>query len=239
MKKIIMAVLILSLLGCGVVGVLLLNNKMDTLNYATWDMLPDDTKGFFSEFYNGDMIKGETFYKSYFMKYNPVHEVGHAVRSEYGIKTELYEEEQSVNDIAVAYWREIGEGEFIENLKGELEEALANMENPVPDGEDPEEYFNNNYNKLGKDPAKYGYFQFSFVLKSIEKEETLYEALRDKVTNELGEKSGELTFKSTDAQNADPKIVVQNFVEYLKLYNVESPEIKFNKKYRATIQSID
>lgn len=239
MKKIIVA----SILICiGVVGVLIytvLNNPMDTLNYATWDKVPQDTKEFFADIKEGSIGDGEKFYRTYFMKFNPVHEVGHAIREKYDIQSSMYEEEQSVNDIAVAYWREVGEEEFINDLEIELKEALSKMERPIPEGVDPGEYFNENYHTLGDDPNLYGYFQFTFVLNSIEKSETLHEALQKNIGNQIKDKKDVLEYDIVGVSAADPKDVVGNFVQYLKLYNVDVPDIKFNNKFRTTIQSID
>ncbi|WP_105615628.1 hypothetical protein [Vallitalea okinawensis] len=239
MKKLIIGILIVALAVGGFVGYKALNNPLDTLNYATWDKVPEDTRTFFASFFDGDMKKGEEFYKIYFMKFNPVHEVSHGVRGVYDIETDLYDEEQSVNDITVAYWREIGEEEFINELEAVLKEVLSKMENPVPEGRDTAEYFNAEYHNLGGDPSLYGYFQFSFVLNSIEKDQNLYEALKKNVSLDTKEKSGNIEVNHDDVAIIDPVDVVNNYVNYLGFYNVESPEMKFNNKFRATIQSID
>lgn len=38
---------------------------------------------------------------------------------------------------------------------------FAQLPNPVPNGQTPEEYFGKNYEEASKDPFVYGYMQFS------------------------------------------------------------------------------
>lgn len=239
MKKLIICVVICLGALVSYLAYSFINNPMDTLNYATWDKVPEETRTQFADFFSGDTEQGEEFYRMYFLKFNPVHEASHALREKYEVKTELYEEEQSVNDIAVAYWREVGEEEFINDLEKVVREVLSNMESPVPEGQDVGQYFNENYHNLGDDPNLYGYFQFTFVLNAIEKKESLYTALSKNIGNVATERNGDLSFDKIDVATAEPQTAIQNFSEYLKLYNIEVPEIKYNNKFRATIQSID
>ena len=45
---------------------------------------------------------------------------------------------------------------------------VSQLPNPVPPGEDPIKYFNENYSELGADPYKYGYYQFAQIVKIYE-----------------------------------------------------------------------
>ena len=235
MKKLILSCLALYALA-GLAGC---TNVPDTLVYASWDKLPEDTREFFGDFFEGDLEKGEYFYRSYFMKFNPVHEVSHSLRAVYGVDATLYDEEQSVNDITVAYWREIGEEEFIDSLEVILLECLRGMKNPVPEGENPRDFFNENYHNLGDDPGLYGYFQFTFVLNSIGKTESFHSALEQNLTSAARMKKSGMVFEPLPVESVDPPEVVENFRKYLELHNIHAPEIKFKNKFRTTIQSIN
>ena len=76
----------------------------------------------------------------------------------------LYDNENVANRFAVAFWRTQPGGEpFLAELERLATRAAANLPDPTPAGADPIAYFGANYQALGRDPIKYGYYQFRFM----------------------------------------------------------------------------
>lgn len=209
------------------------------LVYATWDKLDQGTKAFFATLCNEDLVEGEIFYKTYFMKFNVIHEVFHTIGNKNDPGIGYYREEQRVNDLAVAYWREIGESNFINELEVKLKKILALMRNPVLEGEDSEAYFNDNYDALGSRPDIYGYYQFSFVLKAIEKKDCFIDALMLNVDKNVRPKTKEMKIIYGDVNTINTENVVNDCLKYIKLYNVNIPSIKMKNEYHSGLQFIE
>lgn len=120
-------------------------------------------------------------FKIYFHWYNMIHELGHAI-IEYNCLTQPHpvDEEQLVNNFAIAYWRYYGEVEKLQTLSSIICESLTKFIVPTQNNKDHISYarelwgseelcsFNN-----------YGWFQFSCVEKSISSPITLDQALID------------------------------------------------------------
>lgn len=80
----------------------------------------------------------------------------------------LYENENVANRIAVAFWRTQPQGErFLAELEQLAAAAAANLPDPTPPGESPVTYFGANYQTLGRDPLKYGHYQFRFMVDAL------------------------------------------------------------------------
>ena len=137
----------------------------------------------------------EERFKIYFQWYNVIHELGHGLLYyNNGVDIDVADEEQLVNDFAVAYWKYYGEEEKISELEDIVNYAVkhvgTNYENGVnylelakqnSDGESfDDSFFNFN---------DYGWFQFSSVKKSLETNKSLDEVLKEMGFNnfELGE----------------------------------------------------
>ena len=72
------------------------------------------------------------------------------------------------NRIAVAFWRTQPQGEaFLAELERLASRATAALPDPTPQGENPVTYFGGNYQELGRDPLKYGYYQFRFMADAL------------------------------------------------------------------------
>ncbi len=68
------------------------------------------------------------------------------------------------NRIAAAYWR-LKDPAFMDRTEKKMATAIPTLPQPtIPAGETQEQYFNENYEKLGPTPA-YIWFQYSMVLK--------------------------------------------------------------------------
>ena len=68
------------------------------------------------------------------------------------------------NRLAVAFWRTQPGGErFLAELERLATRTAALLPDPTPAGQDPVAYFGANYQTLGRDPLKYGFYQFRFM----------------------------------------------------------------------------
>ena len=130
-----------------------------------WGTLPAEMRPVFRTFAGGGDVEGERFFHAFFNRFLIAHEAGHwfqdlAKRRE----PTLYENERMANRFAVAFWRTQPGGE---RLLAELERlatgATANLVDPTPEGQDAGTYFEANYQALGREPLKYGYYQFRFI----------------------------------------------------------------------------
>ena len=82
---------------------------------------------------------------------------------------DYYDSEIEANEVAVAYWREIGEGAKLDSFLAMVDFIQAKM--PVP-ADTSEEYFNTNYDEIVS-PEEYGYFQFMFYKMANENNSSL------------------------------------------------------------------
>ena len=108
----------------------------------------------------------------YFHWYNIIHELGHCLVD---IK-ELREtpdltsvrEEMLVNQFAVAYWKYIGREDKVKELEMLLNDILANIPSPVPNGREFTEYYESIWKpETLNSVILYGYFQLNSVLEAI------------------------------------------------------------------------
>ena len=116
-------------------------------------------------------------YELYFHWYNLIHELGHAIMAcNNPERPHPAEEEQLVNDFAVAYWRQYGESAKLRQLEELVTQTLTKVP-ALTDGE----YLEFTKVHWGEDVFKtfegYGWFQFSSVQKSLSRKRTLEEAL--------------------------------------------------------------
>lgn len=120
-------------------------------------------------------------FEIYFHWYNMIHELGHAV-IEYNCLNRPHpaDEEQLVNNFAIAYWWHYGEVEKFKALCSIVRESLNKFIVPTKN--------NRNYLAYAREQwgteelysfNNYGWFQFSCVENSISKQITLEQALID------------------------------------------------------------
>jgi len=116
-------------------------------------------------------------YEIYFHWYNVIHELGHAIMMfSQPQRPHPAQEEQLVNDFAVAYWRHYGETDKLRELAYIVECALSRL--PAPSTDRHLEYAEKNW---GTDMfmtfERYGWFQFSCVQCALNKHMSLGQAL--------------------------------------------------------------
>ena len=143
-----------------------------------WDTQPPEMRGIFRVFAGGTDADAEHFFRMFFNRFLIAHEAAHWFQARANRReATLYSNENEANRIAVGFWRTQPEGEaFLAELERLATRAAANLPDPTPQGEDPVAFFGANYQTLGRDPLKYGYYQFRFMA----------DALRDRKNLDFG-----------------------------------------------------
>lgn len=130
-----------------------------------WDTTPPGMRAAFRSFAVGGDAEAEHLFRAFFNRFLIAHEAGHWFQARANRRERtLYQNENAANRLAVAFWRTQPDGEaFLAELERLAARAAANLADPTPAGEDPVAYFGANYQALGSDPLKYGYYQFRFM----------------------------------------------------------------------------
>ena len=125
----------------------------------------------------------EEKFNLYFQWFNVLHELGHGILGyNSDIKLSNVEEEQVVNDFALAYWLYYGEEEKINELNDIVDYAVNNIKSDAEEGITHMEFAEKNWYKSSfKTFNNYGWFQYSCVKESLNKRKTL-----DVVLKEMG-----------------------------------------------------
>ena len=159
----------------------------------------------------------------YFHWYNLVHEMGHCLVEKYGLKLSPVEEEMYVNELAVGYYRYVGESDRLAELKSILKAVIDQMPSPVPEGESFTSFFESIW---GTDALMnvmtYGYFQLNSVLEAMKTGRKFAD-----VISELG-----VAISQADVKECKEEITSNNAekflsaaIENIKACGLEVPEI--------------
>jgi hypothetical protein len=130
-----------------------------------------------------DTILGEKYAKErfeiYFHWYNILHELGHSIMFfNTDVRPHMVNEEQIVNDFAVAYWLYYGEDEKINSLNEIISYALAHLKCPAPTGVTHIEYAHEKWGTQDFNTFNdYGWFQFNCVKDSLRERKNLASVL--------------------------------------------------------------
>lgn len=129
----------------------------------------------------------EERFKLYFQWYNVVHELGHGLlRYNSNLKLSRVQEEQLVNDFAVAYWLYYGEPEKIDKLVDITNYAASHIKSDAPEGTYYMDFAEKNFNKKWFNTFNnYGWFQFSSVKESLQKRKDLESVLKEMGINNV------------------------------------------------------
>ena len=102
------------------------------------------------------------------------HEMGHWLQRGLGVVRDRYASEREANNIGAAFFEAVEGGETrLLNLHSLLGAALERLVDPTPIDADERRFFNEHYAKLAVQPAAYAYYQFRFILDSIDARDTL------------------------------------------------------------------
>ena len=143
--------------------------KDNTIVVPWWGTQPPAMRAVFRQFAGGTDKEAEHFFSSFFNGFLVAHEASHWHQGKADRREPtLYANENQANRIAVAFWRtQPGGEEFLAELEQLALRAAASVPDPTPPGEDPVAYFGANYQTLGQEPLKYGYYQFRFMADAI------------------------------------------------------------------------
>ena len=144
-----------------------------TIVLAHWPTLDQASRGFFLEVAE-TAEDAAALFVGLFNEFLVAHEMAHWFHRAVGIELDRYSSERQANDIAAGFFlsSEAGEARLLA-LRPRLEEALARLSDPTPPGAREMDFFNAQYAALARNPYLYGYYQFSFILDSIDRRNEL------------------------------------------------------------------
>jgi hypothetical protein len=144
-----------------------------TIVLAHWPTLDQPSREFF-------LALAETaedaaaLFVSLFNEFLVAHEMAHWLYRTLGIELDRYSSEREANDIAVAFFMTSRDSETrLLALRPRLEAALTRLSDPTPPEADERDFFNDRYAVLARNPYLYGYYQFHFILDSIDRRDEL------------------------------------------------------------------
>lgn len=154
----------------------------------------------------------EERFEIYFQWYNVIHELGHGLLYyNDGVDLHVVDEEQLVNDFAVAYWKHYGEEDKVKELEDIVNYAVEHVGDNHKNNVD--------YIKLGKENSNknsfnnsffnfndYGWFQFSSVKNSFETNKDLETVLKEMGFEDFELTNKKLTYKEIN-KNTSTKII--------------------------------
>ena len=132
-------------------------------------------------------IDTEELFNLYFQWYNVIHKIGHILIESKGLLLSHADEEQLVNDFAIAYWREVDGQNNMEKIKCIVDDVLLRVSSPVPKGEEYLQYFRENWEKFNITIETYVYFQILCVESALRSNKNLNSILKDFGYSKLNE----------------------------------------------------
>ncbi len=139
----------------------------NTIHTARWEKLPPDVQDLVKRWatYAGHTT-GKQLFDDMFHRFFFVHELAHWLQIQGKNNTnDVYQRELGPNQLTVAYWRE-RDNRYLSALLARFRRISERLPNPVPPGQNAEEYFRSNYRGLGSNPDVYGWFQLRMVIEA-------------------------------------------------------------------------
>jgi hypothetical protein len=180
-----------------------------------------------------DRILGDEYAKDrfelYFHWYNILHELGHGLMHYNAeVRPHPVDEEQIVNDFALAYWLLYGEKEKIDSLKSIITYALKHIKCPDTANIGYLEYARIHWGK----PEffnfnDYGWFQFSCVDHSLSKAKSLKDILIEMGVKNIKEQTDrKFTYSISDSEM--PQKIVKDAVQVLRKWGTLLPDVNIS-----------
>ncbi|MBN1857736.1 hypothetical protein JW848_00860 [Candidatus Bipolaricaulota bacterium] len=137
---------------------------------AHWGTLEEPLRMFFvSLTASDDLEQTSRLFTSLFNGFLVAHEMAHWLQHRCDAEMDRYTSESMANDLAVVFFVELEGGEeALVALRETIAQAIEHLVDPTPSEEDAAVYFNAHYAELARDPYQYGYFQFRFIIESID-----------------------------------------------------------------------
>jgi hypothetical protein len=166
------------------------NNR--TVTEGRFNELPPPVQGVFNQWasFTSDQASGETLFRDSFYRFFFVHELGHWLQARVleargrgeekwpAADEDFYQDEIQSNRIAIAWWRE-HDVTYLDRLMADYRQIEAHMPNPVPAGQDKQQFFNANYTKLGSEPDVYGWYQLDLVITAYDRPKQSFQQVLD------------------------------------------------------------
>lgn len=144
-----------------------------------WKGIPSEMQNFFHMIAKDN--DGEKLFIDSFNAFFVAHEMAHWLQNRIGFfsSNSFYVNEQHANRLSVEFLSSHENGRaLLKRMRNQCDTVLSVLTDPTPADQTPEKYFSENYQMLGQDPSKYGYYQFYFVKKAIDEEsQHTYESL--------------------------------------------------------------
>lgn len=136
--------------------------ESNSINLPLWAQVNPALQSFFYSLTGGDKRAGKKIFGLFFNGFYIARELGLAVQFNKEKKSNnRYQQALFASTLAILFWRESGNNKQLENCYNYVNSFLKILPDPVPAGENEEDYFNKNYQILAQAPDKYAYFQFS------------------------------------------------------------------------------
>jgi hypothetical protein len=145
------------------------SSENNTINLSLWPQLNPEQKIFFTRLANGDEKEGKKNFGLFFNGFSIILESGQAIQTaKEKNNPNKYQRSLFANTVAILYLRESAYKKQLEKCYSYVNSVLQVLADPVPAGENEEDYFNKNYDRLLLEPDKYYYFQFNNFKKIYE-----------------------------------------------------------------------
>jgi len=174
-----------------------------------------------------DSILGKEYakerYELYFQWYNVLHEIGHAVMAMNNKnRIHVVDEEQLVNDFAVAYWSHYGEAGKLDELQNIVAYSLGNFNRPAPAHQTHMDYAREMWGKKELFTFNnYGWFQFSLVDHSLNNRKSLEAVLTEMGVKNIKPQPQKILVYASGEESVH-QIILDAFEE-LRKWGVELP----------------
>lgn len=151
------------------------DDSSQTANMPIWQQVIPQQKQFFIQLNQNNEAEGLRMFGLFFNGFYLPHELSHAVEWYLVFHTKkrasqgYYMSEYFANTLAIIYWRQKGRTAELEACYKFAKQMIAQLPNPVPEGQDKIAYFNSNYERMTSNPFAYGYYQFSQFVEIYEK----------------------------------------------------------------------
>lgn len=143
-------------------------HKTNKIYHLTWEVGGPPMEGFLTEM-AGSSEGGKSLAALFFYGFFLPHEVGHALQYHTeNVPKNDYDGEYEANELAVLFWRSKGKEKELQQCYEMAKNVLAKLKNPIPENVDAKKYITEHYDELLQDPFKYGYIQFSQIVKIFE-----------------------------------------------------------------------
>ena len=135
--------------------------------YTEWDQLGADMQTMLQNAF-ADVFETKDFYGRFVYWYGIVRECSRSLRDYYkpAYPQDPWFEETTAAQLAIAYLRLRG-GDNMFYFHSEALKLFNFLDDPVPTGQDPENYFNNNQKEIMADPYKYLWYQLYWAKEAI------------------------------------------------------------------------